>query len=240
MDEKQKEIFIATIARTVVKKLVDSDDVGDIMPIPDDLIYDTFEEEAKRIQFNFYTLSIKELCKKVFLVGFRFSISCESVPEREIESTFKIVEKEMQIPYQLNMPAFIWFRQGIKVADNEREDFSILYNLSTAVCQNFDISKPAPLPSIRMLDNLFKNLDRSIFDDIDIDDQIEESAFAQISFQTGYILGLNMELDDDLLDVAFSTIFEDIFGETHQSGNSRLTYFILFREGFHKAFTDTR
>lgn len=242
MDEKQKEIFIATVARTIVKKLVNSDDIKDIMPISNDLINERFGEEAKRTQFNFHTLDNKELCKKMFLVGFLFSISSEYVPEREIENAFRIVEKGIQIPYQLSMTAFIWFRQGCKAADNDRENLSVLYNLSKDICQKFGVSNPAPLPSIRQMDHLFKNLDKSIFDDIDIEDEIEESTFAQISFQSGYILGLNMgnELDDDLLNVAFSELFENIFKEAEQSENSILAYFLLFREGFHKALTGTR
>lgn len=242
MDQKQKEIFTATVARTIVKKLMDSDDIKDIMPISNDFINDRFEEEAKKTQFNFHSLNIKELCQTMFLIGFIFSISKENISENEIEATFRIIGKEIQIPFQLNMTAFIWFRQGCKSADTERKNFSVLYNMSNDICQRFGVSNPAPLPTIGQIDNLFKKLDKSIFDDINIDNELIESAFAQISFQSGYILGLNMGniLDDDLLNVAFSEIFEDIFQEAQQVGDSKLAYFLFFREGFHKALTGTR
>ena len=242
MDQKQKEIFTATVARTIVKKLMDSDDIKDIMPISNDFINDRFEEEAKKTQFNFHSLNIKELCQNIFLVGFIFSISKENISENEIEVTFRIIGKEIQIPFQLNMMAFIWFRQGCISADTERKNFSVLYNLSNNICQRFGIENPAPLPTIGKIDSIFKNLDREIFDGIDINNEFIESSFAQISFQSGYILGLNMcnELDDDLLNVAFLEIFEDILQEAQQVGNSKLAYFLLFREGFHKALTGTR
>ena len=50
MDQKQKEIFTATVARTIVKKLMDSDDIKDIMPISNDFINDrcySFNNETK-------------------------------------------------------------------------------------------------------------------------------------------------------------------------------------------------
>jgi hypothetical protein len=242
MNENQLKIFTATAARTIVKKLMNYDEVQGIMPVSSDFISNKFEEEAKKIQFNFQTLEVKDLCEKMFLIGFIFSVSRETVSENEIENAFKFIESILAIPYQLNMSAFIWFRQGNKVGDSERESFSVLYNLSRDICQKFGVTEPAPLPSMQNLDNLFKALDKSIFDDIDIDNEVIGSTFAQISFQSGFILGLNMgnELDDDLLDVAFSEIFEDIFREAEQHENSRLIYFILFREGFHKALTGTR
>lgn len=242
MDQKQKEIFTATVARTIVKKLMDSDDIKDIMPISNDFINSRFEEEAKKTQFNFHSLNIKKLCQNMFLVGFIFSISKENISENEIEATFRIIGKEIEIPFQLNMMAFIWFRQGCISADTERKNFSVLYNLSNNICQRFGIENPAPLPTIGKIDSIFNNLDREIFDGIDINNEFIESSFAQISFQSGYILGLNMgnELDDDLLNVAFLEIFEDILQEAQQVGNSKLVYFLLFREGFHKALTGTR
>ena len=98
----------------------------------------------------------------------------------------------------------------------------MLYNINRDICQKFEVIEPAPLPSIQHLDKLFKEFDKSIFDDINIDNELIESAFAQISFHSGYILGLNMgnDLDEDLLNVDFSEIFEDMFQEAQQVGDS--------------------
>ena len=110
------------------------------------------------------------------------------------------------------------------------------------------------------MDNLFKSLDRSIFEDIDVNQQLIESALAQIAFQSGYISALNVgAVDDDRLNEIFTIVFESKFcgdqscgtftavfqsplgNQTYetmkhqQSSDEILTYFLLFKEGFEKA-----
>ena len=258
--DKNQEIFHSTVIRTVLKKMLKSEKVDEVIPIQLDSLRSKFVEEAKKLHFNFSSENTMDLCQEVFVMSFFVSLASDYITDREIEGIFTIVAQAMDIHHSQRGYAYFWFHRGCKIADEERRNFSILGELSQDICKTLRISNPAPLPTIEQMDNLFKSLDRSIFEDIDVDEQLTESVLAQIAFQSGYISALNLgDVGSDRLNEIFTTVFKSKFCEDQscsvftavfespfgnqtyetmkhqQSSDEILTYFLLFKEGFKKA-----
>lgn len=234
MDKKQEQIFVSTLVRMLLKKILKSDNIDDAMPVSIDTIRAKFLEQARIKGFDFEVESCKNLCEEVFILGFFLRLGNDDLPERKIEESFLVTVKALSIPHYMTSIAFAWFKCGITTADTEKPSLSILYNLRLRLCEKFDIKTPAPLPSIEEIDKLFKNIDKTVLDEIDIDEELIESSFAQLAFQCGYLLALNMgiELDDELLDVSFHEVFGDILTEMNQCNDNILAYYLIFKEGY--------
>lgn len=234
MNSTEKEIFQSTIVRTILKKIFDTDDIDSFMPISTETIHEKFLELAKAQGSNFETIDIKNLYHETFFFGFVYALRFDNPSEREIEELFIVIRKALDIPHLLTAKAFFWFRHGIKLASEEKPKLSIIFNLRKNLCEKFGIENPAPLPTQEKLDLLFKKVDKSIFDEINIESGIIENSLSQIAFQYGYLAALNMgvELDDELLNITFNEIFEETFNETERSNDEILAYFLVFREGY--------
>lgn len=242
MKEKTAMILVSSIIRIALNKKFDVNVEG-VIPISSNDIEKNFEEMAHQLRFDFHNEGFKNLCKKLFEVGFLYTmVFKDESSEKRIEDNFRTIAEDMDLPHYIRMQTFFWFRNGVKKCESCRSKYSIIYHLNNGICEKLgtDQRSPDDLPSQKEFDRLFKAINPEIFEDIDIDQEIIENTCAEIAFQCGYLTAMNMDdLDDEFINIVFQEIIGNTFDELKRSKNEILTYYLLFKEGY-KALTSTR
>jgi hypothetical protein len=232
MNKEKKSIFMSTVIKNLFEKKFDGIIENAVMPISMDDVRKKFYSTATRLGFNFNDEYVKNLDLKLFSTGFMAGIIFENETERDLEEMFRTIENLLEIHYSLRMQGFMWFSHGYQAAIPERRTLSVFYHLNQNICKLLDL-EATEIPDPKVVGQLFRNLDKEIFDEIDVDNNVIESSCAEIAFQCGYLLALNLgELDEDFLNWGFDTILREFLQDMEPSDNEILAYYIVFKEGY--------
>lgn len=235
MDKEKEKIFMYTVIKNSFEKKFDGIIENAVMPISLDEIRKIFYTTATRLGFNFNDEYVKNLDLKLFSTGFMVGIIFEDETERDLEEMFRTIEKLLEIHYSLRMEGFMWFNHGYQASKAERHTLSVLYHLNKNICKMLNL-EDSDIPDPKIVGQLFRNLDKEIFDEIDVNSDVIEGSCAEIAFQCGYLLALNLgELDDDFLNWGFDSILRGFLQDIEPSDTEILAYYVVFKEGY-KAF----
>lgn len=232
MNKEKKSIFMSTVIKNLFEKNFGGIIENAVMPISLDEIMEDFYTTATRLGFNFNDEYVKNLDLKLFSTGFMVGIIFENETEKDLEEIFRTIENLLEIHYSLRMQGFMWFNHGYQASKPKRHTLSVLYHLNQNICKLLDL-EASEIPDPKVVSQSFRNLDKRIFDEIDVDNDVIESSCAEIAFQCGYLLALNLgELDEDFLNWGFETILREFLQDMEPNDNEILAYYIIFKEGY--------
>lgn len=237
--EKEK-LFIAALINLIARKALRIN--VEVIPISQEDLTSIFEDQSKKMGAQFHSIGELNLKKQIFMYSFTKTITEKSfdLQENQIEKEFMEIEKQTEIPHQLRMGCYIWFKIGHDVAKNH-DKYTLLWFLCNDIARTLKLTpKTSGIPSQIELQEKFKMIDRSLLDEIDIDKNINHETCALVSFYAGYLASLNnnyiiYDENGDVYEKFFKKIMIPALKEIECDESTYLDYFECFKYGYEQA-----